>query len=104
MRLGSDSGAQNRLGLLRQPDRSTPCRCAASDTLQVALGIPRTIARDVYRRHRSWWNMSAVRGVTRGLRNSYFAQRGLYELVASWEVNHRLIWNIGPEQQGLPLG
>jgi hypothetical protein len=70
----------------------------------VALGSPPWIAREVYRRHRGWWNMSVVRGVTRALRNCYFSNRGLYDLDANWEPNHTRIWTIGPEQQLLPLG
>ena len=71
----------------------------------IALGLPLGIARDVYRRHRSWWNMSAVRGVTRALRNSHFAKRGLYDLKSNWDEAHARIWSIGPEQQSqLPLG
>lgn len=70
----------------------------------IALGSPPAIARDVYGRHRGWWAMSAVRGVTWALRNSYYGKRGLYDLKANWEPNHARIWNIGPEQQLLPLG
>lgn len=68
------------------------------------LGSPPAIARDVYGRHRSWWAMSAVRGVTWALRNSYYAKRGLYDLKANWEQNHERIWNIGPGQLALPMG
>lgn len=65
---------------------------------------PPGIARDVYGRHRGWWAMSAVRGVTWALRNSYYAKRGLYDLKASWEQTHVRIWSIGPEQLRLPTG
>ena len=48
--------------------------------------------------------MSAVRGVTWALRNSYYDKRGLHALKLNWERTHERIWNIGPEQLVLPMG
>jgi group II intron reverse transcriptase/maturase len=70
----------------------------------VGLGVPAAIARvDVHAKRRSWWALSAVRAVCRGLTNAYFEQRGLYELHAHWRQNHDRIWDIGPSRQ-LPQG
>ncbi len=44
----------------------------------VALGVNRQAAwKQVYRGHRSWWALSHAHAVDQGLRNAYFAKRGL---------------------------
>lgn len=66
------------------------------------LGVPAPLARvDVYARRRSWWALSKVRAVSRGLSNEYFARRGLFSLVTHWRQHHERIWNIGPTQVAL---
>ncbi|XXU46825.1 reverse transcriptase domain-containing protein [Sorangium sp. So ce1014] len=57
----------------------------------------------VYEGHRSWWALSHSSPVGRGLRNAYFAERGLVSLAAKWrEQQGRAI--IAPAQLALPLG
>lgn len=70
----------------------------------IALGSPVALAEGIYGGHRSWWAMSMLKGVTWALRNSYYEERGLFLLKTSWNKTHGRIWDIGPEQQRLPLG
>jgi hypothetical protein len=71
----------------------------------VRMGVPARLARvDIYARRRSWWALSQVRAVCRGLTNEYFERRGLFALHAHWQEHHDRIWNIGPEQLALQLG
>lgn len=63
------------------------------------LGVPAHLARvDVHSRRRSWWGLSKVRAVCRGLTNEYFARRGFFSLQAHWRSAHERIWDIGPKQ------
>ena len=49
------------------------------------LGVSRKTAwRGVYRRRQSWWALSRGPAVQRGLRNAYFAKRGLVSLAERW--------------------
>jgi hypothetical protein len=60
------------------------------------MGVPAPLAHvDVNARRRSWWSLSKVRAVCRGLDNEYFEQRGLYGLYAHWHADHERIWDIG---------
>jgi group II intron reverse transcriptase/maturase len=69
------------------------------------LGVPAALARvDVNARRRSWWSLSQVRAVCRGLTNESFARRGLFALHANWRPNHERIWDIGPKQLALLEG
>jgi RNA-directed DNA polymerase len=69
------------------------------------MGVPARLARvDIYARRRSWWSLSKVRAVCRGLTNEYFERRGLYGLHAHWRHDHERIWDIGPKQLTLPKG
>jgi group II intron reverse transcriptase/maturase len=71
----------------------------------IRLGVPARLARiDVYARRRSWWALSAVRAVGRGLTNGFFAKRGLYSLHEHWRPIHERIWDIGPTQLQLQVG
>lgn len=71
----------------------------------VQMGVPAPLARvDVNARRRSWWSLSKVRAVHRGLSNEYFDRRGLYGLHAHWRHDHEHIWDIGPKQLSLPKG
>jgi len=69
------------------------------------LGVPASMARvDIYARRRSWWALSEARAVHRGLSNSYFERRGLFELHAYWRPFHERLWDIGPKQLMLHAG
>lgn len=60
------------------------------------MGVPAPLTHvDVHARRRSWWALSKVRAVCRGLNNEYFERRGLYALHAHWRGNHERIWDIG---------
>ena len=53
----------------------------------VALGVNRQAAwKQVYRGHRSWWALSHAHAVDQGLRNAYFAKRGLMFVA---DLHHR---------------
>ena len=48
----------------------------------IKLGVPRRSAwRQVYQGRKSWWALSHIPAVDHGLRNAYFAKRGLVTLV-----------------------
>ncbi|KYF62489.1 group II intron reverse transcriptase/maturase [Sorangium cellulosum] len=69
----------------------------------IRLGVKPKTAWKVYEGHRSWWALSHSSPVDRGLRNAYFAERGLVSLAAKWrELQGRAI--IAPVQLALPLG
>jgi len=51
-----------------------------------ALGVKPKTAWRVYQRRRSWWALSHFSPVDRGLRNAYFAERGLVSLVDRWRL------------------
>ena len=68
----------------------------------VALGVPRRTAwRGVYQGHRSLWALSHIPAVDHGLRNAYFAERGLVSLV---ELHRRAHQDVAaPAQQQFAL-
>jgi group II intron reverse transcriptase/maturase len=68
----------------------------------IALGVPRRSAwRQVYAGNKSWWALSHIAAVDHGLRNAYFAKRGLVFLV---ELHHRAHQHIvAPEPPQLAL-
>mgnify|MGYP000843976985 FL=1 len=69
----------------------------------IALGVKRKTAwRSVYAGRRSVWSMSIAGAVERGLRNAYFADRGLVSLAQLWEADPRRI--VAPVQLVLALG
>lgn len=69
----------------------------------IALGVkPKTAWRGVYEGRKSLWALSITSAVHRGLRNAYFAERGLVSLEQRWEVDPRRI--VAPVQLALPLG
>lgn len=69
----------------------------------IGLGIkPKTAWRNVYEGRRSFWSLSHVPAVDRGLRNAYFAERGLVSLSEKWKVDARYI--VAPVQLTLRLG
>jgi RNA-directed DNA polymerase len=69
----------------------------------IRLGVKPKTAWKVYQGHRSWWALSHSPPVDRGLRNAYFAERGLASLVEQRrELQSRAI--IAPVQLTLALG
>ena len=69
----------------------------------IRLGVaPRTAWRSVYGGRKSRWAMSHASAVDRGLRNAYFAERGLVSLAEKWvELARRIA---APVQLRLSLG
>jgi hypothetical protein len=68
----------------------------------VALGVPRQSAwRQVYAGRKSWWALSHTHAVDQGLRNAYFAERGLVSLVERHRRTRRDI--VAPTQPQLAL-
>lgn len=67
------------------------------------LGVKkRTAWNSVYNGRRSLWALSRIPAVQRGLRNAYFAERGLVSLCETWEARHRPV--VAPAQLELSLG
>jgi hypothetical protein len=52
------------------------------------LGVPPDLAHTVYLGHVSWWRKSQHEAVRRGIRNEFFAKRGLVSLEAFWLERH----------------
>jgi RNA-directed DNA polymerase len=68
----------------------------------VALGVNRRSAwRQVYAGHKSWWALSHTHAVDQGLRNRYFADRGLVSLVERHRREHQDV--VAPTQPQLAL-
>jgi group II intron reverse transcriptase/maturase len=66
----------------------------------IQLGVPpRTAWRNVYAGRKSTWALSHSPAVDRGLRNAYFAERGLASLLTLYEETTRRI--AGPQQLSL---
>jgi group II intron reverse transcriptase/maturase len=71
----------------------------------ISLGVPIPLARkDINSRRRTWWRLSNVQAVCRGLTNAYFARLGFFELQANWRPTYERIWGIGPKQLTLQVG
>jgi RNA-directed DNA polymerase len=69
----------------------------------IQLGVsPRTAWRTVYTGRKSKWALSHTSATDRGLRNAYFAERGLVSLVEQWEKRFQQI--VVQVQLALPLG
>lgn len=69
----------------------------------IALGVkPATAWGRVYEGRKSFWALSHTSAVDRGLRNAYFAKRGLASMAHLWEADPRRI--VAPVQLSLPLG
>lgn len=69
----------------------------------IKLGVaPHTAWRNVYGGRKSLWALSHCPAVDRGLRNAYFAERGLVSLAERWEVLFQRI--VAPAQLALSLG
>lgn len=70
----------------------------------IRLGVrAKTAWRRVYQGHQGWWALSHCSAVDRGLRNAYFAERGLESLLARWRELQPQD-TIAPVQLMLPLG
>jgi RNA-directed DNA polymerase len=68
----------------------------------VALGVkPQSAWRQVYAGRKSWWALSHAHAVDNGLRNAYFATRGLISLVDLHREAHRHV--VAPESPQLAL-
>jgi group II intron reverse transcriptase/maturase len=68
----------------------------------VKLGVNRRAAwKQVYQGRRSWWALSHAHAVDQGLRNAYFAKRGLIFLVDLHDRAHRHIVAPDPPQLAL---
>ncbi len=69
----------------------------------IRLGVaPKTAWRGVYSGRKSLMALSHAPAVERGLRNAYFAERGLVSLVETWRTKHEQV--IAPVQLTLGLG
>jgi len=70
----------------------------------MTIGVAAKAAwRGIYQGNRSWWTLSHSNAVDRGLRNAYFAERGLVSLEQRWrELNPELV--VAPVQLALGLG
>jgi RNA-directed DNA polymerase len=70
----------------------------------IKLGVkPKTVWNSLYREKKSWWALSHCTPVDRGLRNAYFAKRGLESLERRWrKLQTRAV--TAPVQFVLPLG
>jgi hypothetical protein len=70
----------------------------------IQLGVsPKTAWRGIYKGRQSLWALSHSSPVDRGLRNAYFAERGLVSLEQRWtELNLALV--TAPVQLTLQLG
>lgn len=67
------------------------------------LGAPKRLAwNTLYSGRRSMWKLAHTPGVDRGLRNAYFAERGLVSLASEWQRQAQRI--VAPEQLTLALG
>lgn len=70
----------------------------------IRLGVkPTTAWRSIYQGHRSWWALSHTPAVDRGLRNAYFAERGLVSILEQWKAKIRK-HGTAPVQMVLALG
>jgi len=67
------------------------------------LGVKRKIAwRRIYEGRKSWWNLSHDYAVDRGLRNAYFAERGLFSIAERLAEHHEQL--VAPAQLVLGMG
>ncbi|MGH7269761.1 MAG: group II intron reverse transcriptase/maturase [Polyangiaceae bacterium] len=70
---------------------------------RVALGVARKVAwRNVYGGRKSSWALSQTTAMHRGLRNAYFADRGLVSIADHWRNRTRHL--VAPAQLTLALG
>ena len=71
----------------------------------IRLGVkPKSAWKALYRPKRRIWALAHRPAIDRGLRNAYFAERGLIRLAQKWEEQHAKHVVAGPAQLRLPLG
>jgi group II intron reverse transcriptase/maturase len=71
----------------------------------VKLGVhPALVRRTIYFGRRKTWALSRSPAVHRGIRNAYFAKRGLFSLAAAWRLDHQPVIVKVSGQLSLPLG
>jgi group II intron reverse transcriptase/maturase len=69
----------------------------------VQLGVAKKTAwQSIYKGRSSWWQLSHAPAVERGLRNAYFAERGLVSLLERWNAQQLAL--VAPAQLTLALG
>ncbi len=97
---GLDAHIRRRLRALKLADWK---RKLVTARQLILLGVPsKTAWRGVYDGRKSVWALSHAPAVDRGLRNAYFAERGLVSLRERWRLHHESI--IAPKQLTLALG
>lgn len=70
----------------------------------IQLGVkPKTAWRRIYQGRKLWWALSHSSAVDRGLRNAYFAERGLVNLEERWKAMHARAIVTAPVQLTLAL-
>ena len=71
----------------------------------IKLGVkPKTAWRRVYEGRKALWALSHDSAVHRGLRNAYFAERGLVSLLERWQELHERAIAAAPAQLMLQWG
>jgi len=97
---GLDAHSRRRLRAIQLAQWKTK-RTRARRLIQ--LGVkPKTAWRNVYDDRKSLWALSHTTAVDRGLRNAFFAERGLVPLEQRWRDDHENI--LAPGQLTLALG
>jgi hypothetical protein len=76
--------------LRREPmDGSVEVLLSKRSKERINFGVkPKTAWQGIYWGRRSWWALSHSTPVDRGLRNAYFAKRGLVSLESRWREFH----------------
>ena len=97
---GLDAHIRRRLRAIQLAHWKTK-RTRARRLIQIGVK-PKTAWRNVYERRKSLWALSHSPAVNRGLRNAYFAERGLVSLEQRWQEAQRRI--AAPVQLTLALG
>lgn len=95
-----DSHIRRRLRALKLQDWKTK-RTIARKLIELGVSVPPGVASRLWGR-KSTWALAHDAAVDRGLRNAYFAERGLMSLQQQWSKNARYIE--APEQLKLALG
>lgn len=71
----------------------------------IRLGVkPKSAWKALYRPKRRIWALAHRPAIDRGLRNAYFAERGLVRMEQRWEEQHAKHVVVAPAQLALPLG
>lgn len=97
---GLDAHIRRRLRAIQLAHWKTK-RTIARRLIRLGVGA-KTAWRNVYDRRKSVWALSHTPAVDRGLRNAYFAERGLVSLEQRWRLHHEHI--AAPVQLTFALG